>query len=265
MFLSNKYTKFYFKIVNYRQINQYKGYTEKHHIIPKAIGGDDDESNIVCLSAREHFICHLLLPKMHDSYKLKFALHMMTLNNGRHYRGYRITSRVFECIKRLNSMAATERNIDREYPRGNRKIYHNSLGEHKLFFINEIVPDGWFIGMSPERRKKIGKSNKGKVYYNDGVNIIAISKGELPPTGYVKGNPNADTSNLSSIRGSSYYYDPLSGNETRCVECPDGWISGRAVCWITDGHNNKQMNKIKDELPDGWWFGRTRRIINNGM
>lgn len=38
-------------------------YFEKHHIKPKAFGGLDDNTNIVKLLPREHFIAHLLLYK----------------------------------------------------------------------------------------------------------------------------------------------------------------------------------------------------------
>lgn len=41
------------------------GYFEKHHIQPKSLGGSNDEINLVKLTAREHFICHWLLVKMH--------------------------------------------------------------------------------------------------------------------------------------------------------------------------------------------------------
>ena len=40
------------------------GYTEKHHIIPKSLGGSNSKGNLVALTAREHFVCHLLLTKM---------------------------------------------------------------------------------------------------------------------------------------------------------------------------------------------------------
>tara|TARA_Y100000310_G_scaffold27904_1_gene26531 strand:+ start:403 stop:1182 length:780 start_codon:yes stop_codon:yes gene_type:complete len=41
------------------------GYKEKHHIIPRCLGGSDADSNIVGLTTREHFICHALLAKMY--------------------------------------------------------------------------------------------------------------------------------------------------------------------------------------------------------
>lgn len=39
-------------------------YYEKHHIIPKSVGGNDNPDNICILLPREHFVCHWLLTKM---------------------------------------------------------------------------------------------------------------------------------------------------------------------------------------------------------
>lgn len=64
MFLENKYTKVYNALIAKAQNRAIDGYTEKHHIIPKSLGGSNDDSNLVKLTAREHFICHLLLTKM---------------------------------------------------------------------------------------------------------------------------------------------------------------------------------------------------------
>ena len=54
-----------------------KEYTEKHHITPKALGGSDDESNMVILTAREHFVAHLLLAKIFGK-GMWHAAHMMS-------------------------------------------------------------------------------------------------------------------------------------------------------------------------------------------
>jgi len=41
------------------------GYKEIHHIKPKSMGGTNDESNLVQLTAREHFIAHMCLALVH--------------------------------------------------------------------------------------------------------------------------------------------------------------------------------------------------------
>lgn len=63
-FLDNRYKKIYFNIISNAN-NQYRSkknlYYERHHIIPKSLGGDNSSENIVLLTAREHYICHKLL------------------------------------------------------------------------------------------------------------------------------------------------------------------------------------------------------------
>lgn len=41
------------------------GYKETHHIIPKSMGGTDDQHNLVDLTAREHFIAHNCLARIY--------------------------------------------------------------------------------------------------------------------------------------------------------------------------------------------------------
>jgi hypothetical protein len=64
MFAENKYTRWYFKIVDSARHHTRDGYVEEHHIIPLSLGGSDAPDNLVKLTGREHFICHLLLLRM---------------------------------------------------------------------------------------------------------------------------------------------------------------------------------------------------------
>ena len=64
MFINNKYSKCYYKIIEYRKNNTFDGYVERHHIIPKSLGGSNKKENIIALTAREHFVCHRLFIKM---------------------------------------------------------------------------------------------------------------------------------------------------------------------------------------------------------
>jgi hypothetical protein len=38
---------------------------ERHHVLPKCMGGTDEKCNIVMLTAKEHFISHKILARMH--------------------------------------------------------------------------------------------------------------------------------------------------------------------------------------------------------
>jgi len=67
LFNDSKYTKWYYQLIiktSNLTRNKKENYYEKHHIIPKSLGGNNFTGNIVLLTPKEHFICHLLLPKM---------------------------------------------------------------------------------------------------------------------------------------------------------------------------------------------------------
>lgn len=69
-FNNSKYTKWYFSIIeNAKKLNRTRKdscYYEKHHIFPKCIYPEYSKTkeNLVLLTAREHFLCHVLLTKM---------------------------------------------------------------------------------------------------------------------------------------------------------------------------------------------------------
>ena len=75
IFIDNKYSSIYYKIIERAKSRIISGYVEKHHVIPKSLGGTNDKNNIVKLTAREHFICHLLLTKMTSGEKRKKMLY----------------------------------------------------------------------------------------------------------------------------------------------------------------------------------------------
>ena len=91
--LQNKYSKLYYKLVNKSSLSDY---TETHHIIPKSLGGSDNKSNLIKLSAREHFLCHYLLTKMFrpntiEYYKMVKAFMKMkssSKNQQRYFNSY---------------------------------------------------------------------------------------------------------------------------------------------------------------------------------
>ena len=80
------------------------GYYEKHHIIPRCISGSNDKSNLVLLTAREHYLCHWLLWKIHkNNVSLFMAYHKMVYQKRTYQeRNFKISSKQYEILK-LNS------------------------------------------------------------------------------------------------------------------------------------------------------------------
>lgn len=99
----NKYNFWYDSIIDKAQNRILVGYKESHHIIPRSLGGTNDKNNLVDLTAREHFICHWLLVKMHtgeSKSKMMYALNGMKRTNQEQQRyETAITSRVYQKLK----------------------------------------------------------------------------------------------------------------------------------------------------------------------
>ena len=94
------YEKIYNQIINRAKNRILECYTEKHHIIPRCMGGSDEKENLVNLTTREHFICHRLLVQIHPSNnKLKFALWAMCNMKSKRQSRYTPSSRIYESIK----------------------------------------------------------------------------------------------------------------------------------------------------------------------
>lgn len=106
MFKTNKYTKWYYDIVTYAKLQlgrtKNNGYFENHHIIPRSMGGTNNKDNMVMLTAREHFICHMLLTKMTDNNGMRIAFGMM-LNWSKKYKPN--ASKIYEYGKKCSSEA----------------------------------------------------------------------------------------------------------------------------------------------------------------
>ena len=103
------YKKIYNQIIERAKTRQLEGYVEKHHIIPKCLGGDDKKENIVQLTAREHFLCHKLLVEIYPKEsKLKHALFLMSIGKQKtKNKHYKISSREYERLKLEYSLFLT--------------------------------------------------------------------------------------------------------------------------------------------------------------
>jgi hypothetical protein len=79
------YSKIYKDFIEDRKTKMIQvDYFEKHHILPRAMGGNDAPENIVKLSAEDHFFAHILLSKI--DVRQKHPLVMM-MTGARHLKG----------------------------------------------------------------------------------------------------------------------------------------------------------------------------------
>lgn len=113
-------------------------YTERHHIVPKSMGGGDEKENLVCLTAREHFIAHHLLCKIHKNRKMAYALFRVCHNEV----GDRLTSKEYDRAKSIYNLFNSGKNsvwYGRKHSKETKDLMKRSHFELK----NKIVVCPW--------------------------------------------------------------------------------------------------------------------------
>lgn len=90
------YQKLYDKIIERAKHRMLDGYSEKHHIVPKSYGGSNTKDNLVRLTAREHFIAHWLLFKIHKCPAMAKAYRLMLDNQKlRRSKDYELAKQIY--------------------------------------------------------------------------------------------------------------------------------------------------------------------------
>jgi len=75
-------------------------YVEIHHILPESMGGLNIDSNLITLSARQHYLAHWMLWKAYGSKEMTAAFFSMSNQSNSHQiRERRITSRTYDRLR----------------------------------------------------------------------------------------------------------------------------------------------------------------------
>ena len=126
-------------------------YYEKHHILPKSMGGSNKKINIVKLTGREHLIAHMLLWKIYKNASMQAAIWLMSNANG-----IKINSRIYEKIKN-------------EHANNVRQLFtgrlHSADTKEKLSIVAKgriSKKKGIKLHLSHDDIKKRSESRKGK-------------------------------------------------------------------------------------------------------
>lgn len=177
--IDNKYKKWYNNIVDHAKNRNLEGYTENHHIVPKSLGGTDDATNLIRLTAREHFICHLLLTKFTTGYDKK----LMNFALGKFIQNSPLQQRTF------NSW---------EYSKIRESISNARTG-HKH---------------SEETRKKMSEKAKGRTPWNKGKSIGPCSEErKMLLSNYWKGKPKSDLHSKNISKGKLGHTAGMTGKQ----------------------------------------------------
>lgn len=133
-------------------------YSERHHIIPKCIGGTNEKCNIVRLTAKEHWLIHLLLIEIYpDIPGLKFAINRMMYKSNNQKRDYINSGKKFERIRKTIAIEQSK------LLKGKKRIFTN---EHckNISKSKKGRPNGTLgLKRNEETKRKIGLSSKGRM------------------------------------------------------------------------------------------------------
>jgi hypothetical protein len=162
------YQKIYDQITERAKIRKLEGYKEKHHIIPKCLGGSNEKENLVELTAREHFLCHKLLCKIYpNETKLWYALWLMAIGKNRqnNLSSYKISSRSYEQTKLEFIEKIKGKKMSLETKEKIKKIKSNiNMSEFYTKEVRKKMSESK-TGKSihtEESKQKISESKKGK-------------------------------------------------------------------------------------------------------
>ena len=130
------YQLHYNRLIERAKTRQLDCYVERHHIIPRCMGGNDNKENLVELTPEEHFLAHQLLVKIYpNNYKLVFAATCMTRNSN----GKRANNRLYGWLRKELAVAVSKQQTGRaENPEANLKrslsLKGRNVGEKNSFY-----------------------------------------------------------------------------------------------------------------------------------
>lgn len=176
-------------------------YCERHHIVPKALGGKNASANLINLTAREHFIAHRLLEKItleeygetsREHQAMAQALWFM-MHKGDHSSA-KITSGSYAAIRKTYSKSISGSNNRQYMKRGklsklfgrkhknssnasNRESHLGRIHMHNLTTdngvlvrnedVNLFLERGYVLGMSKHECEAIARRNTGQTHMFD--------------------------------------------------------------------------------------------------
>lgn len=169
--INSHYFNRYCKFISYCSIRTTtETYLEKHHILPKSLGGDNSPENLISLTAREHFLAHWMLWKAVGG-KMAYAFHLMCSFNKESTRSSHVYAALILEVNKLRSELAKGKSIMISSITGEVKAISKTSqeymsGEYSAYFVGER---NWAYGrkLSQERIEQLRLANKDKATVRD--------------------------------------------------------------------------------------------------
>jgi len=196
----------YIKLVTRAKNRIISEYTEKHHIIPKCLGGSNKKENLVKLTAEEHFMAHKLLICI---YPENLALiRAAALMGSVHVRLKRSNNKMFGWLRRTFAEKMKGHDVSEETK---AKISAANLGrEHSKESRLKMSLSRTGKKFSPDRCARMSERRKGVSFTDEHrANMVKAWKTRPPATEETRAKLSA------ALIGNTRRKDTVVTDETR--------------------------------------------------
>lgn len=190
------YQKIYNNLIDRARFRILDCYLERHHIIPKCVGGLDKEDNLVDLLPEEHYLAHQLLAKIYpNNRKLLHAARMMTICDGIQQRNNKLYGWIKRKISELGCSDETKLKIGNanRNPSQETRIKMSSYRKNKT--NKEIMGEK----KAKETSIKHKEDGENRIWITDGIISKHISKDQPIPNGFTLGRDKKIQEHLKYI------------------------------------------------------------------
>lgn len=186
-----------------KDIKKTLGYVEAHHILPSCVCDDvqrKDTANLAYLTAREHFICHILLAKFAKEntkfyYQMLNAIGKFACNSPVQERN--LTSRHYEIIRKSISEAASyfakTRTREKHSEETKQKMREKRLGykyptdicPHCKIVASNANLNKWHMDnckQNPDYNPELDHARKNHIRMNETRNVSSETKKKISET-----------------------------------------------------------------------------------
>lgn len=233
------YTTIYNNLIQRAVNRSLDGYRERHHIIPRCLGGNDTNENLVDLTPEEHYIAHLLLMKIYpENNSLTHAAVMMTVKGKNQIRN----NKLYGWVRRKHSIAISINQSGKGNSQFGKYWICNVTTGEVVRTTSVEVPGGWIRGKTGFTSCEVCGKNSGSKQRRFCTDHRP--KSIAPKTTMSKGSPTA-LKLAAYCKARTKEEHPQYGKR-----------------WVNDGTRNKMIPKdqVDTFIGNGWIKGKLSRL-----
>ena len=211
-------------------------YYERHHIIPKCLGGLNNIENLVLLTAKEHYICHKLLKEIYPNNSSIFYAFWRMCINGQKQR-FKPSAKVYERTRKEFSEFQTIQKKGKKFLTKEHYLKLSEINKGNKYNVGRIVSD------ETKKRQSISIKKSFQDPKRKEKHLLAIQKfhkSNIPKTG--------KDHHLFGKKLDDKWKKSIS--ESRKAKFDNGWEGSGKKVQVRNNNTNIIYNTIKEAHQD---------------